>query len=67
MTPSKAIMWVERLSWAFIYGGLFTIVIGMAVISGDPPLGWALIIAGAVFTIAGGVLIWIRSRQGEPG
>jgi len=67
MTPSKAIVWVERLIWTFIYGGLFTVVIGMALMSGDAPLGWALIIAGAVFAIAGGVLVWVRSRQGEPG
>jgi hypothetical protein len=65
MPSARALLWLERLVWTLIYGGLFTVVLGFAVRGNDPTLGWSLIVVGGVVAAAGAVLIWVRSRLHE--
>ena len=67
MTHAKTIQWVDRLIWTLLYGGLFTVVIGLASRNRDEVLSWALMVVGAVVAVAGAVLIWARSRMREDG
>ena len=67
MAPAKAVLWLDRLIWALIYGGLFSVVIGLASFSRDEVLAWSLIVAGACVTATGAVLVWVRSRARENG
>ncbi len=64
-SPAK-IMWIERLIWTLIYGGMFTAVIGLATRSRDGAAGWALIVAGGLIAAIGAVLVWVRSRMDGP-
>ncbi|MES3003760.1 MAG: hypothetical protein V4787_23920 [Pseudomonadota bacterium] len=63
MASEKSILWVERLIWMLVYGGLFTAVIGLATRPNDPVTGWSLIVVGAVVAVAGAVLVYVRSRM----
>ena len=63
MASAKAILWVERLIWMLVYGGLFTVVIGLATRPNDAVTGWSLIVVGAVVAVAGAVLVYVRSRM----
>jgi len=54
------------LIWALIYGGLFTIAIGVALQRAAEPYGWSVAVCGAVVVAVGFVLVWIRSRMSEP-
>lgn len=56
---------VEKLIWIAIYGGIIVATLGLAVQRGDPLLGWVLVIAGALGTLAGAALVVVRSRM-EP-
>ena len=67
MATERTIMWIERLVWTFVYGGLFTLVIGLATRAQDVALGWSLIVVGALIAGAGAVLIYVRSRLDRPG
>ena len=57
---------LEKLVWILIYSGLLLICLGIFVQRSDALLGWILIVAGAIDTAAGAVLIWVRSRRSEP-
>jgi hypothetical protein len=65
MASAKALAWIERLAWIYIYGGLFAIVLGL--VSGEVHViaGWSLGVVGGISTIAGIVLIIVRSRLTE--
>ena len=65
MASAKALAWVERLAWIFIYAGSFSIVLG--IVSGEVHViaGWSLGVLGAVAVAAGIVLIVVRSRLTE--
>jgi hypothetical protein len=67
MASAKALAWIERLIWLLIYGGLFTLVLGLATRVRDTAIGWSLIIAGAFAAAVGAVLFWVRSRLDESG
>ena len=64
MSP-RGLAWIDRLIWILIYGGLFTLVLGIA--SGDVHViaGWSLGVLGAVAAAAGFILIGVRSRLQE--
>ncbi len=53
--------WLDRLIWSLIYGGLLTVVLGLAAGDESSIWGWSLGAVGAVATAAGCVLIYIRS------
>ena len=57
---------VDRLIWIAIYGGLFVASVGFALQQGGAGYGWGVVAVGAVATVAGIVMIWIRSRMREP-
>ncbi len=61
-TPEQ-IKRLESLVWILIYGGLFGIVLGLASRGADATVAWVLMLAGAVATIIGVVLIFVRARR----
>jgi hypothetical protein len=54
---------VEALVWILIYGGLFVFALGFALSRGGLRHGWGVSVVGIVFTIAGAVLVYVRSRM----
>ncbi|MBX3602092.1 MAG: hypothetical protein KF863_15835 [Rubrivivax sp.] len=54
---------LEKLVWILIYSGLLIVCLGIFVQRSDALLGWILIVAGAIDTAAGVVLVWVRSRR----
>jgi hypothetical protein len=67
MASARALAWIERLIWILIYGGLFTLVLGIATRGRSSGVSWGLLVAGGILTVAGIVLIWVRSRLRETG
>ncbi|MBG9386916.1 hypothetical protein [Caenimonas aquaedulcis] len=63
MSSPRAILWVERLVWMLIYGGLFAAIIGLATKGSDPATGWWLIVIGVLIAAIGALLVWVRSRM----
>jgi len=63
-TPST-IKRLQALLWVLIYGGLLTLVLGLAVQRVDEPLGWSLVVGGGLAAAAGFALIYVRSRLKE--
>lgn len=55
---------LEALAWVLIYGGLLSLCLGLFVQRASAPLGAALLAAGGLATLAGVLLIWLRSRRG---
>lgn len=53
---------LEGWIWTLIYGGLFAVVLGIAVGRNNAALGWIFAVPGAVVAIVGAVLIYVRSR-----
>ncbi|WP_395700042.1 hypothetical protein [Aquabacterium sp.] len=58
MNASKLETWV----WVLIYGGLLTVVLGLAVEGKDFPLGWSMVTTGGIAAALGVVLIFVRAR-----
>jgi hypothetical protein len=54
---------LEKLAWVLIYSGLLVLCLGLFVHRTSVGLGWALMIAGALDTAAGVLMIWLRSRR----
>jgi amino acid transporter len=61
--------WLDRITWTLIYGGLLTLVAGIAAANLDPNdaniLGWSLGSIGTLATAAGVVCVYIRSRLSQ--
>jgi hypothetical protein len=59
--------WLHTLTWVLIYGGILAVIAGIA--TGDQSLVWgySLGVVGACATVAGFVLIYIRSRMPRVG
>ncbi len=53
---------LHRLIWVLIYGGLITLVLGIATARTDGALGWSLAVIGGVVTALGVALIAVRAR-----
>ena len=62
MAAPQTLERMHQLIWALIYGGLLTLVLGLATARADEALGWALSAAGGVLAALGVVLIGVRSR-----
>ena len=59
---------LHQLIWVLIYGGLLTLILGIATARTDGATGWALIVGGGVLTAVGVVLIAVRARlRSDPG
>ncbi len=61
---------VGKLVWVLIYGGLLTVCVSVFVLraAGEEAgaLGWLMLAAGAVATVAGAVLVVVRARMERP-
>lgn len=62
MVAPPTLQRLHKLIWVLIYGGLLTLILGMATSRSDEALGWSLIVGGAVLAVAGVVLIAVRAR-----
>ena len=62
MTATKPHATLEKWIWILIYGGLLTLILGVATGREDEGLGWAMAVPGAVVAAVGVVLIYVRSR-----
>jgi len=54
---------VDSWVWWLIYGGMGLLGLGLSVQRTSAPLGWAMVALGGVGSVAGVVLIWVRSRM----
>jgi vacuolar-type H+-ATPase subunit I/STV1 len=61
-TPSKTIARLQQLIWVLIYGGLFTLILGLSVQRSNDALGWSMVAGGGVVAAIGFALIYVRSR-----
>jgi glucan phosphoethanolaminetransferase (alkaline phosphatase superfamily) len=61
----KTLLWIQRLIWIYIYGGLLALVMGIFVARADMGLARTLQGVGLFFVILGVVLIYVRSRLKE--
>ncbi|MDH4426891.1 MAG: hypothetical protein QE495_10610 [Acidovorax sp.] len=62
MTAPQTLQRLQTLIWVLIYGGLLTLVLGIATARSDGALGWTLGVAGGLAAVAGVVLIAVRAR-----
>ncbi|MBO9647208.1 MAG: hypothetical protein J7605_01760 [Variovorax sp.] len=62
MTATKPHATLEKWIWILIYGGLLTLILGIATGRENEALGWAMGVPGAVVAAVGVVLIYVRSR-----
>jgi hypothetical protein len=62
MDRGKALDWLGRMIWILVYGGLILLIVGYRTHTDSATAGWALMVAGAVITVLGFFLIWVRSR-----
>ncbi len=56
---------IERITWVMIYGGLLVVGLAFALRDTHAVLAWTLGVAGAIETLIGVALIWVRSRMPE--
>ena len=56
---------LQTLIWVLIYGGLLTLVLGIATARTDGALGWSLAAGGGVAAAVGVALIAVRARLRE--
>ncbi len=62
MPTQKQIDWLHRVIWILIYGGLLTLITGIALERSTPGEGSTMVLAGGVLAVLGVVLIYLRSR-----
>ena len=65
MATPRTLARIDALAWTLIYGGLFALVLGIASHDETVVGGWSLSVLGTLATIAGIVLIVVRSRLRE--
>ena len=56
---------LDQAVWTLIYGGLILVMLGLWSRPQLPNFGSLLAAVGALGVLAGGVLVWVRSRRGE--
>ena len=54
---------LHKTIWTLIFGGLLTLILGIFVGKTDSAVGWAMVAVGCVMTVAGGILIYVRSTK----
>ena len=62
MAAPSALQRLQKLIWVLIYGGLLTLVLGIATARTDASTGWVLMVGGGVVAAVGVVLIAVRAR-----
>ena len=67
MAALRTLQRLHQLIWALIYGGLLTLVLGIATARTEEYTGWVLMVGGGVVAAVGVVLIAVRARlQTDP-
>ena len=59
---NKFVARLEGVIWILIYGGLLALVLGLFVGPAEGDTGWCLVVGGGLTAVAGGGLIYVRSR-----
>lgn len=68
MAAHQSLQRLHKLIWTLIYGGLLTLILGIATARTDEALGWGLAVGGAVLAAVGAALIAVRARlHADPG
>lgn len=62
MAAPHTLQRLHKLIWVLIYGGLLTLVLGLATEGSDAALGWSLALGGGLAAAVGVVLIAVRAR-----
>ena len=62
MAAPSTLQRLLKLIWVLIYGGLLTLVLGIATARTDASTGWVLMVGGGVVAAVGVVLIAVRAR-----
>ena len=62
MAAAHTLQRLHKIIWALIYGGLLTLVLGIATARTDASSGWVLMVGGGVVAAVGVVLIAVRAR-----
>ena len=62
MAAPSTLQRLQKLIWVLIYGGLLTLVLGIATARTDEATGWVLVVGGGVVAAVGVVLIAVRAR-----
>ncbi len=62
MASKQTLLWIERLVWICLYGGLLAIVLGIFLARAEPEQAGLIQRAGAVLVAIGVLLIYLRSR-----
>ena len=65
MPTARALKRYDNLVWALIFGGLLTLVLGIASHDEAAIAGWSLTAVGGIAAVAGIVMIFVRSRLRE--
>ncbi len=65
MTAAKTIKRIESITWILIFGGLFLIVFALVLKPAGTWAPWPMGVVGGLMTLAGAVLVWVRSRLTE--
>jgi hypothetical protein len=65
MASPRTLARLDVLAWVLIYGGLFSLILGIASHGETAIGGWSLSVLGVVATVAGIVLIVVRARLKE--
>ena len=65
MASPKTLARVESLTWILIFGGMFTVVLG--IVTGDVHFktGWSFGVLGGIAVAVGIALVYVRSRMTE--
>jgi hypothetical protein len=62
MTDERTLARLDTVAWVLIYGGLFTLILGIASHGRTAVGGWSLSVLGAAAAVAGVVVIVVRAR-----
>lgn len=62
-SANKSISRLHKVIWVLIYAGLLTVTLGVFVQRGDDAIGFFMMIFGGLLTVAGFVLIYVRSTM----
>ena len=62
MATQRTLSRLQNYVWIFLYGGLLTLVLGLATRGYDADTGWVLIAVGGVVALVGLILIFVRAR-----
>jgi len=65
MAAPRTLQRLQTLIWVLIYGGLLTLVLGIATARTDGALGWSLAAGGGAAAAVGVALIAVRARLRE--